>query len=249
MRGPVFIIGCARSGTTWLGQIFAQSEGFRVTIEDPKIFPLVDKAVLYWNHQQEVTEQLISRYSAEIILSGASTYVDKSHQNIWLVELIDKAFPAARYVAIERTPYATIASMMRHPGVRRHFVYWRNYTLPNRHLGITLTNAEGYDTAPLLVKCALRWRSHCERLAELREILGHRIHVVRYEHLVEDTGAELARLAAFIGQRLQSPPAEGACLEKWRDILSVRQRADIDDIVLRRFPPRIQQDSFIAPRL
>jgi hypothetical protein len=235
MPDPIFIIGCARSGTTWLGQILAQSEGFRVTIEDPEIFSLVDEAVLYWDRQKEVAEHLIARYRAEITLAGASIYVDKSHQNIWLVELIDRALPAARYVAIERTPYATIASMMRHPGVRRHFLHWRSYTLPNHHLGITLADAAGYDMLPLSVKCALRWRSHRERLAELRQALGPRIHVIRYENLVEDTAGELTRLGAFIGRRLRPVPAAAATLEKWRDILSVRQRADIDQIVANVF--------------
>ena len=229
--GPILIIGCARSGTTWLARILARSEGLRVTIEDPVIFPLVDEAVLCWHRRNDLMPRLISLYATQIALAGAAVYVDKSHQNIWLVELLDAAFPSARYIAIERMPYAVIASMMQHHGVRRHFVHWRNYPLPNRHLGIRLSDAAGYDALPLSIKCALRWRSHYERLVELRETLGDRLHFVRYERIVEDTEAELKRLAAFIGLPLRPVAAERAPLEKWRDVLSKGQQARIDETI------------------
>ena len=230
-HGPIFIIGCARSGTTWLGRIFARSAGFCVTIEDPNIFPLADRAALHWHRRDETMQDLISLYRDHIAQAGADLYVDKSHQNIWLVELLDWAFPSARYVAIEREPYGTIASMMRHHGVRRHFAYWRRYPLPNRHLGIELDDAPGYDELPLSIKCALRWRSHHQRLTELRETLGPRLHLIGYEKLVEDTAAELARLGPFVGRPLQVAVAAAAPLEKWRAVLSQGQRARIDEVL------------------
>jgi hypothetical protein len=229
--GLIFIIGCARSGTTWLGQILAQSETLRVTIEDPIIFPLVDEAVLYVHRRPELVQRLVSLYRAQIALAGASIYVDKSHQNIWLVELLDLAFPCARYVAIERMPYATIASMMRHPGACHHFIHWHNYPLPNRHLGIEQSHASGYDALPLSIKCALRWRSHHERLVELHELLGDRLQVIRYQRLVEDTETELNRLAAFVGAPLPAITAQRAPLEKWRKVLSKPQQARIDEVL------------------
>ena len=230
-RGPILIIGCARSGTTWLGRILARSKGLRVTIEDPVIFPLVDEAVLFWHRRNDLVQRLISLYASQIALSGTAIYVDKSHQNIWLVELLDAAFPLARYIAIERMPYPAIASMMQHPGVRHHFVHWRNYPLPNRHLGIKPSDAASYDALPLSIKCALRWRSHHERLIELRDTLGDRLHFIRYEHIVEDTEAELKRLAAFVGRPLQPAVAERWPLEKWREVLSKHQRARIDETI------------------
>jgi Sulfotransferase family len=231
---PIFIIGCARSGTTWLGRILGQGEGLNVTIENPIIFPLVDEAVLYWVRRDELVERLISIYRTQISKAGTDVYVDKSHQNIWLVELIDQAFPAARYVAIERQPYATIASMMRHSGVRRHFIYWRNYPLPNRHLGIRESDAPHYDALPLSIKCAFRWQSHQERLIELRARLGDRLHFIRYERLVEDTEAEIERLSAFVGRPLRTAAAELAPLIKWRTAFSMQQRARIDEAIAER---------------
>ena len=147
-RGPIFIIGCARSGTTWLGSIFARSEGFHTTIEDWDVFPLVDGAALRLDRRTAFLQRLIPLYEERRREAAPRTFVDKSHQNIWLVEHLDQAFPSALYVAIERAPYSTIASMMLHVGVRHHFVHWRNYPIPNPHLGIRLSDAPGYETSP-----------------------------------------------------------------------------------------------------
>jgi Sulfotransferase family len=231
LRHPVFIIGCARSGRTWLGTIFARSEGFHTTIEDPRLFPLVDGAVLYWHRRALFLDRLIPRYREQLLRAGECIYVDKSHQNIWLVEELDKAFSSALYVALERAPYAAIASMMQHFGVRRHFVHWRRYPVPNAHLGITHADAPGYDALPLSIKCALRWRSHHERLEELRRTLGDRLHVLCYEDLVEETDVELAKLATFVGKQLQPGVPSRAALEKWHQILSRRQINEIDRVL------------------
>jgi hypothetical protein len=232
-RGPIFIIGCARSGTTWLGEIFAHSEGFWTTIEDADTFALVDAAVLNWDRRTSVLQRLLPLYEQRCREATPRTFVDKSHQNIWLVEPLDRAFPSALYVAIERAPYPTIASMMLHEGARRHFVHWRNYPIPNPHLGIRRSDAPDYENLPLSLKCALRWRSHHERLAALRETLGDRLHVVRYEALVEDTATELERLGRFAGGRLRLILPLRAPLEKWREQLSLRQIRAIDSVLWR----------------
>ena len=230
-RGPVFIIGCARSGTTWLGTIFARSEGFHTTIEDRDIFPLADAAALHWDRRASFLQRLIPLYKKRCLEAWPHTFVDKSHQNIWLVEHLDRAFPSALYVAIERAAYPTIASMMLHEGVRHHFVHWQNYPVPNPHLGIRQSDVPGYDALPLSQKCALRWRSHHARLVDLRWTLGDRLHLVRYEDLVEKTGVEMERLSCFVGRPLLFAAALRAPLDKRRKQLSQRQVAAIDAVL------------------
>jgi hypothetical protein len=231
VRGPIFIIGCARSGTTWLGTIFALSEGFHTTIEDPDIFPLVDAAVLDWRRRAGFLELLIPLYREHIVRAGGRIYVDKSHQNIWLVEDLAPAFPSARFVAIERSAYAVIASMMRHAGARQHFANWRRYPVPNPHLGIGPADTPGYDALPLSIKCALRWRSHHERLKGLQRTLGDRLHLIRYEALAEETDVAVADLVRFIGEPLRPVAPSYGALEKWRHVLSRRQTHEIDRVL------------------
>ncbi len=248
MSGPIFIIGCARSGTTWLGRILQQAEGLKVTIEDPVIFPLVDEAVLFWERRNEIVEGLIPIYKRLIAEAGNATYVDKSHQNIWLVEWLDKAFPDARYIAIEREAFGTIASMMRHPGVLRHFAYWRQYPLPNRHLGIEKDDAAEYESLPLSIKCALRWQSHHERLSALRTGLGRRIHFIQYELLVEQTEAELRKLSGFVGHPIGKTTPDGEPMKKGRAAFSTEQRARISKVIEQRAKLRTKAaKSMIAP--
>jgi len=231
VAGPIFIIGCARSGTTWLGTIFAESAGFHATIEHPLIFPLVDEAVLDGRRRASVLERLIPLYGDQIARAGDRLYVDKSHQNLWLAEELALAFPTSRFVGIERCAYGVIASMMRHPHVRLHFETWRRYPVPNPYLGIGAADAPGYDALPLSIKCALRWRANHHRLAGLRRTLGDRLRMVRYENFVEDQEATLADLACFVGRPLGRVAASRASLDRWRGILSRRQIDQIDRVL------------------
>jgi hypothetical protein len=227
-----FIIGCGRSGTTWLGRVLAASEGFRVTIEQQPIFHLVDRMALDFRERRSLMDHLIRLYEQEIARSIPRTYVDKSHQNIWLAELLLDAFPDARFLGIERSPYGTIASMLRHNGVLAHFQRWQLYPIPNRHIGLASDLVERYDALPLVAKCALRWREHHRRINELRAALGDRLLVVEYERCIRDLHSNVRFLSDFLGRKIVTPPVAVAPLTKWREILSSQDQHLIDEIVL-----------------
>jgi hypothetical protein len=227
-----FIIGCGRSGTTLLGRVLAASEGFRVTIEQQPIFHLVDRMALDSRGRRLLMDHLIRLYEEEIARSIPRAYVDKSHQNIWLAELLLDAFPGARFLGIERSPYGTIASMLQHREVLAHFQRWQLYPIPNRHIGLASDLVDRYDALPLVAKCALRWREHHRRINELRAALGDRLLVVEYERYIRDLDSHVRLLSDFLGREVASLPVDLAPLTKWQEILSSQDRRLIDEIVL-----------------
>lgn len=225
-----FVVGCARSGTTWIGRSLAASPGFRVTIERQPQFQLVDQMALDFRRRRWLMPALVATYESELRRSGELTYVDKSHQAIWLAEPLLAAFPDARFVAIQRSAYGTVASMVGHDGVLAHFDRWRSYPLPNRHVGVE-PGMHGYDALPLVAKCALRWRSHSRRIAELRGALGERVVVIDYERAVRDPEPVREQLRELLGREIAPIDADRRPLERWRAVLSRGDRRLIDSIV------------------
>jgi hypothetical protein len=63
-------------------------------------------------------------------------YLDKSHPNIWIADKIKEEFPEAKFVGIERNPFATVSSMLKHRGVMKWHRDWKSFPVPNRFLGI-----------------------------------------------------------------------------------------------------------------
>lgn len=116
----------------------------------------------------------------QIRKSRRRLYVDKSHPNLGLAERLEEAFPSALFIAIERDPYATVASMLRHASVLKWQRRWREFPVPNRFLGIT---GGDYHSVPLAAQCAMRWLAYHRRIEELRV---RNLLVVCYEAFDDD---------------------------------------------------------------
>ena len=229
----VFILGTGRSGTHWIGNILAAHEDIRVTFERPSIFRMVTAMALNPDLKPGRVSGVVRRYRVEHARVAPRHYVDKSHPNLWLATELAEAFPNALFVGIERNPYATVASMLRHSGVLRWCEIWEEFPIPNRFLGITESNRADYEQLSLAGRCALRWLSHADRMRELRSELGERLEVFGYEDLIENTRDQLHRLQAFLKLRtpIPQPSPKRESLDKWRTNLTSQQRADIERIV------------------
>lgn len=237
-----FVIGSGRSGTNWLGRLLKGHPDLYVTIERPFIFNRVTAMALDASRKEKAFRRLVYIYRIAQAWAAPRLYVDKSHPNIWLVEDLVRAFPGSRFIGIQRTPYATVASMLKHEGVLFFIRNWKEFPVPNPFLGITRENQERYGGLSMAAQCALRWRSHCERLQALTAFLGPRLHVIPYEDLVQDHGRILAGLAAFLDLSTPVPPGivRERSLDRWRSELTARQIQEIDDI-LGDTPPGIRR--------
>ena len=229
---PVFVIGTGRSGTHWLGHSVANHPQIRATVEARPMFGLATKMALNPALEARLFPRLVWAYRWQLLRSAPRLYLDKTHPNIWLAEKLQRAFPRALFLGIERNVYGTVASMMKHSGVASWHRRWREFPTPNRFLGITAEESENYDDLPLATQCALRWLAHRNRMQTLRTTLGNDLLVISYEQFADDPAATTARLEQFLGLSvpLPIPEVKRESLHKWRsqltsaEILQIQRR-------------------------
>lgn len=226
---PGFVLGTGRSGTNWIAEALATHPDVRATIEVQPMFRWATRMALEPRHKRRLLRRLIWAYRLQLLRSVPRRYLDKSHPAIWFAEDLQRAFPGAFFLGMEREPYATVASMMRHPGVTKWTRRWREFPVPNRFLGIDEEVAEAYDRLPPAARCALRWKAHHERMGELPAVLGEGFLLVQYEEFAANTDVELERIQRFLRLRRPFPRPEirTESLTKWRKHLS---DADVDAI-------------------
>lgn len=234
---PVFVIGTGRSGTHWLGYSLRDHPEVRATIESSPMFGLSTKMALDPSLEARLFRILVLAYKWQLFKTEPLIYLDKSHPNIWIADKLKAAFPKSLFVGIERNPYATVASMMKHKGVSAWHKRWKKYPIPNRFLGISTELASTYDDIPFASQCAMRWVAHHNKMNELKNILGNDLFTISYEDFAHNTEKVIHDLQDFLGfnQPIPVPEVKIDSLHKWREQLSNQEISQIQDIV--GFPP------------
>lgn len=234
---PIFVIGTGRSGTHWLGYSLVNHPEVRATVEVQPMFSLSTRIALNPTLEGKLFGRLVAAYRWQLLKSSPRLFLDKSHPNIWIAEKLKGAFPKSLFVAIERNPYATVASMMKHRGVSAWHKRWREFPIPNRFLGITPELADTYDTIPFASQCAMRWVAHHEKINELRNTLDSDLLVISYELFAHDTEKTVNELQQFLGLHnpIPIPDVKTDSLDKWKGQLSDEEVIQIQNIV--RFAP------------
>jgi hypothetical protein len=110
---------------------------------------------------------------------------------------------------------------------------YNKYLLPNNFLGIKEEMISEYENLPIESQCALRWKSHIDRIDKLENKLGDKLLILDYESLIKNTKPELNRLKDFL--KLQKdipfPEIREESLVKWKINLSKKQVENIDTIL------------------
>jgi hypothetical protein len=230
---PIFVIGTGRSGTHWLGESLGDHFEIRATVERQPMFDLATKMALNPSLEKTLFEKLIRAYKWQLLKSAPRLYLDKSHPNIWLAEKLKATFRSALFIGIERNPYATIASMLKHDGVSAWHTRWREFPIPNRFLGITPELAKRYDAIPRAAQCAIRWLAHRDRMNALRLTLGSSLMVISYETFADNTQQTIRDLQHFLGLRapIPVPHVRRDSLRKWPTQLTADEIRQIQSIV------------------
>jgi hypothetical protein len=253
-NGPlkVFVVGSGRSGTHWLGYLLAAFPSTHVTVEKKPIFPWVVAMAQDPSKEAELFPRLARAYRWEHASVLPNHYVDKSHPNLWLAGRLAAEFPEARFVAIWRRLEGTVASMIKHDGVRHWVEAWDDDPRPNRFLGVSEDFIPAYRGMSVPARCAVRVVAHAREIDRLAQVLGRRLLVVEYEGLHSRTDDEVRRLADFMGCTAPAaiPLPKSESLRKWQAQLSPQEIGDIRGVAalldaedLLEFPPRGENPS------
>lgn len=230
---PVFVLGTGRSGTHWLGFTLEAHPEIHATIEERPAFTWSTEMALNPKSEERLYGLLVLIYKWQVFNSAPKLFLDKSHPNIWIAEKLKRSFPKALFVGIERNPYATVASMLKHRGVLDWQERWQEFPIPNRFLGISPELAESYATIPLAAQCAIRWQAHHIRMSELTEVLGDALMVISYEMFARNPAQSVADLQEFLklSTPIPVPDVRQDSLDKWKEQLSAEEIEQIHNVV------------------
>lgn len=230
-NGPykIFVVGCGRSGTHWLGHILESYPEIHVTIEARPMFSWVSKMARKPNLERRLFPLLVQRYRQEHRTVLPRHYADKSHPNLFLAEKLRDALPEARFIGIARRLEGTIASMMLHPAFRRRLDKWNAAPRTARYIGVSTDLIDDYKYMSPAARFALWVIAQTKELERLQAVLGERLHVIKYESLANSPRDEIARLNRFLGLEApaNTPEPKSEALSKWRSQLTERDLADI----------------------
>lgn len=199
---PIFIVGMPRAGSTLVEQILASHSQIEGTRELPLIGDIVQDLNLsrriktrtaYPECVRKLNGSDLSKLGARY-LERAKVYrktdrpyfIDKRPWNWLEVGLIHLILPHAKIIDIRREPMAACFAMF-----KQIMIDGADYSYDLRNLG-------GY------------YRGYVGLMEHWKSVLPGRVHFLQYEHLVEDTEAEIRGLLEYCGL-----PFEESCLRFW----------------------------------
>ena len=170
MRAPIFIVGCPRSGTTWVwGLITAHPDTVPLLPEDAVPGGGVETAI--FTTEMALTDDEIFAIVGKKMDGDKRVMVEKTPLHLWFANRIWGLFPNAKVVCVTRNPYDTINSMLAAGDV----------------LGMGAWNLKG---------AWVRWASSVEEIQKLEG--DERFYTISYEGLSNDPVALLSKLLEWL---------------------------------------------------
>jgi hypothetical protein len=207
LGGPVFILGCPRSGTTFLGTILGAL---------PKTSYYYEPAITKY-FSRLVYQQKAPRWQSWLFFQAAlrsllfftpgrgSTCIEKNPPYTFITETLSQIFPQARFIYLLRDGRDVTVSLlgkpwhlerssqsgMREPGGYRYGPYPHFYIEPERE--------SEYRRTSDVHRCIWIWRRYCEAGEHLAAQIHHsKLLSIRYEDLIRSKESSVDKLAAFL---------------------------------------------------
>lgn len=213
-RSPVFVVGCPRSGTTWLYHILLSSGGFAIYRTEAKVFTYL--APLFGNFRtQAQRERFLSRWlaSEDFLRSG----LDAAEFRRRILEECRSAGDCLRILmesiardqGAERWSDCTPDNLLVMEQIRKSFpdALFIHTVRDGRDVALSLSRQAWIkplpgDNVPPLLPAALYWDWAIARGRAAGKRLGRLYLEVHYEDLVRAPQAALDRVSAFLDHPL-----------------------------------------------
>jgi hypothetical protein len=207
LERPIFLIGAARSGTTFLGDAIG-----RITEVSYHHEPVATKLAGRYVYDGSWSERRARTYFRTVYawllryqLDGGRRFAEKTPTNAFLVPFLGRTFPDAQFIHLIRDGRDVAASHIRKPWLRADsapsgkrepggYLYgpWAPWWVAP---GDRVT----FETGPDELRVSMAWRRYTEAALADGPALGtERYLEVRYEALMADPAAEGVRLLDFL---------------------------------------------------
>lgn len=238
LHRPIFVIGAARSGTTFLGSCLAATPGVSYHHE-----PVATKAAARYLFDGSWSDRRgafyyrsVYRWLLRIHADGDLRFAEKTPRNCFIIPFLAKTFPDARFIHIIRDGRDAALSLSEkpwlsdreqqpdrfEPGGYQMGPYARFWVEPDR------TNE--FESTSDYHRCIWAWRRYTEAaLAGSASIDPARVLEIRYEEFVADPDAVGTQILDFLGIQRQTDrksflnramKAKPDSVGRWRDHLS-----------------------------
>jgi hypothetical protein len=246
LERPVFIIGAARSGTTFLGDCIGRIPEITYHHEPP-----ATKAAgryVYeglWGHRRSRWfYRLVYAWMVRVERDGDLRFSEKTPTNIFLIPFLSRAFPDSQFIHIIRDGRDAASSHMHKPWLRAEDA-WSGEREPGGYLHgpwpkfwVEPERREEFIRTSDARRMAWAWRRYTETgLKEGTSLGPERYHELRYEDLVRRPIDEGERILDFLGiDRKRSRDtfisatmrADDSSVGTWRNTFYPSELAEID---------------------
>lgn len=185
------IIGCARSGTSILGELLAAHKDVEYVFEAHQVWEIASPApdgshrLLDQDATEAIKQKIRTAFSECLAKSKRKIIIEKCPKNALRVPYLKAIFPEAKIVHIVRDGRDVTCSLR--PGLSDG---WNHLKPPNW---------KKYAGQPLIERCAKTWRDvisiALDDLAEVSHIQ------VKYETLITDAASVISRLSDYLDLR------------------------------------------------
>ena len=246
LKRPIFIIGAARSGTTFLGDCIGRLP--EVTYHhEPPATKAAGRYVYQdlWSYRRSRWFfRLVYRWLVRVERDGDLRFAEKTPTNIFLIPFLSQAFPDSQFIHIIRDGRDASSSHMHKPWLRAEDA-WSGEREPGGYLHgpwpsfwVEPDRREEFLATSDARRMAWAWRRYTEAGLKDGQALGEeRYHELRYEDLVSRPVDEAEQILDFLGiERQQSRDAfisaamraDGSSVGTWRNTFYPSEMADID---------------------
>jgi hypothetical protein len=182
------IIGCARSGTSILGELLAAHEDVEYVFEAHQVWEIAPPPPDASHRQAgqdataEIKYQIRNVFSERLAKSNRKMIIEKCPKNTLRIPYLKSIFPEAKIVHIVRDGRDVACSLR--PGLQDG---WYHLKPPNW---------QTYAKEPLIERCAKTWRDVIS--IALRDLAKIDHLQIKYETLINNAASVISRLSDFL---------------------------------------------------